>query len=286
MAVKTHFSPAYLSEVETEQKPVTSAVLDAYRQVLGADTTLDVDRLAATIADPSSVGSSALEDISVILERTRHLEDTVGSTLVIPTIRGIDTMTRALVPAGGAELAAEVATYRGHLERAGGRHALAGKLLSDAAVLSYGVDDSLYAHALAYTAHNAWQAGDLRRALGESEAASQVSGAHPTVAAYVLYLRADLLAAAGDDTRSFRTLHRADKIVESLSGEPPAENYFYTPGYFAVHRGVVLSALGRQSEAVREAQQGLEALPPELRRAQWLTEGYLGLIDPDMTADA
>lgn len=285
MAAKTHFSPAYLSEVETGCKTVTPAVIDAYRRVLGDDPALDMDRLAATVSNPESVGLSVLDDLSVMLARTRHLEDTMGTALVIPTIRGIDTMTRALVPVGGAELAAEVATYRGHLERAAGRHALADKLLSDATSLSHGVNDSLHAHALAYTAHNAWQAGNLRQALADGEAATQVSGAHPTVAAYVLYLRADLLAAAGDDTRSFRTLHRADKIVESLSGEPPAENYFYTPGYFAVHRGVVLSALGRQAEAVREAQQGLEALPPELRRAEWLTEGYLSLIDPEMVAD-
>jgi tetratricopeptide (TPR) repeat protein len=286
MATRTHYSVSYLSQIELGQRPLPPAVIGAYREVLGDDPALDGDRLLSAVANLDAVGASALDDLSVILARTRHLEDTMGSELVIPAIRGIDTMAKALVPAGGAELAAEVATYRGHLERAGGRYALAGKLLSDAVVLSRDVDDSLYAHALGYAAHNAWQSGNLRRALIDGEAASQVSGAHPTVAAYILYLCADLLAAAGDDTRSFRTLHRADKIVESLSGEPPAENYFYTPGYFAVHRGVVLSALGRQSEAVREAEQGLEALPPELRRAQWLTEGYLSLIDPDMSADA
>ncbi|WP_406230122.1 hypothetical protein [Nocardia sp. NBC_01009] len=50
--------------------------------------------------------------MSVILERTRHLEDTVGATLVVPVIRGIDRVARALASeraggAAGAAIAAE-----------------------------------------------------------------------------------------------------------------------------------------------------------------------------------
>jgi hypothetical protein len=122
MAAKTAFTPGYLSMVERGHRPVTAAVISAYRTML-SDPTLglsdvDVDRLAASTTHPDGAGTSSLVDVSVILERTRHLEDTVGATLVVPVIRGIDGVARALASerAGGAAAAAaaaEVTRYRG-----------------------------------------------------------------------------------------------------------------------------------------------------------------------------
>lgn len=92
MAARTCFTPGYLSLVETGGKPVTLAVLDAYRKVLGDPTLglagVDAERLAATVTDPTTAGQSSLEDVAVILERTRHLEDTAGAALVAPVVRG------------------------------------------------------------------------------------------------------------------------------------------------------------------------------------------------------
>ncbi|MFQ6331794.1 hypothetical protein ACLMAL_37540 [Nocardia sp. CWNU-33] len=111
------FTPGYLSMVERGRRPVTDAVISAYRTML-TDPTLglsdvDVDRLAASTSHPDGAGTSSLIDVSVILERTRHLEDTVGATLVVPVIRGIDGVARALASkrAGGA---AAAAIARGH----------------------------------------------------------------------------------------------------------------------------------------------------------------------------
>ncbi len=283
MSGKIHYSPAYISEIESGKRPVSPGVVDAYRRVLGNDSALDVDRLVATVADPSSAGSSALEDISVVLERTRRLEDRVGAALVTPAIRGFDSVARALAPAGGSSLAAEVATYRGWLEHVAGRYTTADKVLSDAARLAEDADGTLYAHALSFRAYNAWHQGDIGGALDVNEAAIQVPRAHPSLHAYDIYQRAELLAASRDHTRAYRALHRADRAAEALDGiEPPADGYWYVDGFWGVQRGVVLALLGRQAEAVREATAGVAALPSEFRRAEWLGI-MLDRIDPEMS---
>ncbi|MFI6169033.1 helix-turn-helix domain-containing protein [Nocardia sp. NPDC051052] len=283
MSGKTHYSPSYLSEIENGKRPVPAAVIAAYRDVLGNDPALDVDRLTATIADPSSAGGSALEDITVILERTRRLEDQIGTALVIPAIRGIDGAARALVPAGGASLASEVATYRGWLEHVAGNFVLADKALTDAVQLAEEFGDaSLIEHALSFLAYTAWHRGDTARALDVTDAAIRVPRAHPALGAYDRYQQAELLAAEGDHVRAVRALRRADKAAESTDSlDLPRHGYWYVEGFWAVQRGVVLSLLGRESEAVREATAGVATLPPEFQHSEWLGI-MLRRINPEM----
>ncbi|WP_280500451.1 helix-turn-helix domain-containing protein [Nocardia farcinica] len=67
MAAQTHYTPSYLSLVETGRRPVTEGVLERYRAVL-ADPVLDgvdVRRLGATVADPSGAGAAGVADLSV-----------------------------------------------------------------------------------------------------------------------------------------------------------------------------------------------------------------------------
>jgi transcriptional regulator with XRE-family HTH domain len=296
MAGRTCFTPSYLSMVECGQKPVTEPVIDAYRKVLGDPTLgladVDVDRLAATVADPSGAGRSSLADVSVILERTRHLEDTVGSTLVVPVIRGIDGVARALAvervgKAEGAAVASEVARYRGWLEHATGRRLLADKVLADAAELADAAGDgSQLAHAYSFRAYTARHTGDLAKAVDLTDAAIGVRDAHPILPVYDRYQRAELLAAKGDRAAAVRGLHRADRAAEAAEGiDLPAYGYWYVPGFWGVQRGVVLSLLGRGSEAVREASAGVDAMPAEFRGAGWLAS-MLADVDPEWSGDS
>lgn len=282
MATRTHFSPSYLSQIENDKRPVPAEVILAYRETLGNDPVLDVDRLTAAIAEPESVGSAATQDLSIILERTRHLEDQVGAVLVTPAVRGIDSVARALVPAGEAAMASEVACYRGWLEHVGGNFIVADKALTDAAKLGEEAGDgSLFEHALSFLAYTAWHRGDLARALDVTEAAIRVPGAHPVLPAYDRFQLAELLAAEGDTYRAVRALHKADRAAELTDGlEPPRHGYWYVEGFWAVQRGVVLALLGRQAEAVREATAGVAALPVEFQRAEWLMI-MLHRIDPE-----
>lgn len=292
MAIRTSFTPSYLSMVETGQKPVTDVVVEAYRKVLGDPTLgladVDVERLAASVADPSGAGRSSLADVSVMLERTRHLEDMVGATLVVPAIRGIDGVARALAServgkAAGASLASEVTRYRGWLEHATGYRVLADKVLADAVDLAeFAGDGSQLAHAYSFRAYTARHTGDLAKAVDLTDAAIGVRGAHPILPVYDRYQHAELLAAKGEHTAAVRALRKADGAAEATEGiDLPAFGYWYVPGFWGVQRAVVLALLGRLSEATREATAGVEAMPPEFRGSGWLAS-MLANVDPDM----
>ncbi|MEU8894568.1 helix-turn-helix domain-containing protein [Nocardia sp. NPDC048505] len=290
MAARTSFTPGYLSQVENGQKPVTPAVLDAYRSVL-ADPVLglsgvDIARLQAALADPAGAGRSSLSDISLILERTRHLEDSVGAALVVQMVRGMDGAARALAGqrAGGraaAGLASEVARYRGWLEHATKRPHLADRVLADAARLAEeATDGSQLAHALSFRAYTARHHGNLTRAVDLTEAAIAVRDAHPILGVYDRYQRSELLALQGRRQRAARALHRADTAAEAAEGiELPSFGYWYTPGFWGLERAQVLIALGRPADAIREAEMGLAALPSDHRSTDW-ARAMLVKVDP------
>jgi transcriptional regulator with XRE-family HTH domain len=290
MATRTAFIPSYLSMVETGRKPVTNAVLEAYRNLLGDPTLglpdVDVDRLAATVADPAGAGTSSLEDISVILERTRRLEDTAGAFLVLPVIRGIDGLARALTAenVGGstaASVAAEVAGYRGWLEHDTGHPHISNKAFDDAAQLADTAGDrSQLAHALSFRAYTARSQGDTERAVDLTEAAARVDGAHPILGVYARHQRAEFLAVRGDNRQSVKALVGAEHAADVTDGiDLPSYGYWYTAGFWGLHRGVVLSTLGRRCDGKREAAQGIAAMPSAHQSAGWLTP-MLDLIEP------
>nr|WP_278264057.1 helix-turn-helix transcriptional regulator [Nocardia sp. AG03] len=290
MAGRTAFTPAYLSMVETGAKPVTEPVVEAYRKVLGDPTLgladVDLERLAATVAAPEQAGVSGLDDLAVILERTRHLEDQVGASLVVSVIRGIDGVARALAGVGGVEaaaLASEVTRYRGWLEHATGRGMIADRVLGDAAELADAADDgSQLAHSHSFRAYVARHAGQLGKAVDLTEAAISVTGAHPILRVYDRYQRAELLAVQGNRSASLRALHMADLAAEAAADvELPAFGYWYTPGFWGVQRGIVLALLGRHVEAVREAEAGVSAMPAAHQSSGWLA-GMLGQVSPEM----
>ncbi len=291
MAARTTFAASYLSEIETGRKPVTDAVVKAYRKALGDPTLgltgVDVERLGATVADPAKAGASSLEDISAILERTRHLEDTAGAALVLPVVRGIDSLARALTAenvGGGstaAGLAAEVAGYRGWLEHDTGRAHISNKAFEDAAQLADTAGDrSQLAHALSFRAYTARCQGDTERAIHLTEAAAEVDGAHPILGVYARHQHAEILAVRGDNRRSAKALAGAEHAADVTDGiELPSWGYWYTAGFWGLHRGVVLSTLGRRCDGKREAAQGVAAMPAAHRSAGWLTP-MLDLVEP------
>ncbi|MGW5455020.1 XRE family transcriptional regulator [Nocardia sp. NPDC003979] len=292
MAARTCFTTGYLSLVETGRKPVTSAVLAGYRAVLGDPTlglaNVDPERLQATVTDPSTAGSSSLEDVAVILERTRHLEDVAGAELVAPVIRGMDGIARALAAerVGGSAaacMASEVARYRGWLEHAIGSPHVSNRALEDAAELAEVAGDrSQLAHSFSFRAYTARHQGDTARAIALTDAAIGVDGTHPILGVYDRYQRAELLALRKESRQAGKALALADKAAEAADGIAlPSFGYWYTAGFWGVQRGVVLALLGRKADAVAEATQGVGAMPSAHHSAGWLAS-MLAQIDPEM----
>ncbi|MFI1237512.1 helix-turn-helix domain-containing protein [Nocardia salmonicida] len=292
MANRTAFTAGYLSLVENGHKPVSPAVLDAYRTVLGDPTLgladVDLERLQATVTDPASAGRSSLDDITTILEATRHLEDVAGPELVTPIVRGIDAVARALAAehVGGAlaaGVASEVARYRGWLEHATGSPHTANRALEDAAVLARDAEDrSQLAHSYSFRAFTARRQGDLPRAVALADAAAAVDGTHPIVPVYDLFHRAQLLAMSGEHRAAGKALVIADRAAEATDGiELPSFGYWYTAGFWGVQRAIVLARMGRKAAAVDAAEQGLAAMPADHRSTGWATD-MLDQVDPDM----
>ncbi|MGQ4600025.1 helix-turn-helix domain-containing protein [Nocardia sp. R6R-6] len=293
MARRTCFTSGYLSLIETGQRPVTAGILEAYRSVLSDPVlgleSVDLERLGATVGDPSRAGRAGLEDISAILDLTRHLEDVVGAAAIVQLVRGMDATARTLARhrAGGtasAGLASEVARYRGWLEHATDRAHTADRVLGDAARLAEdGNDPSQLAHAYSFRAYTARHNGDLQRAVDLTDAAIAVTRAHPILGVYDRYQRAELLALQGDRRRAARSLHHTDAAATATEGvELPAFGYWYTPGFWGLERGIVLAAMGRIPDAIREAENGYAALPKDHKGTDWACS-MLARIDPQMS---
>lgn len=285
MASLVYFSPSYLSLVETGARPITPAVLDAYREVL-TDPVLDgVDilRLGATVADPGEAGASGVDDVAVILDKTRHLEDTVGAETVVSLARGLDSTARELARhrVGGkssAALASDVTRYRGWLEHATGRRAVADRVLSDAAEMAQ--DGAQRAHALSFRSLTARHDGDLGKAVDLAEGAIAEDGVHPALRAFDRYWKAELLARRGENRAAARELAVEPPEFDEL----PPGGYWYTPGFLGVQRGLVLSCMGRRADGIEEATQGVRAMPAEHRGTDWLNV-MLAQVDPELPAE-
>ncbi|MEV6319848.1 helix-turn-helix transcriptional regulator [Nocardia sp. NPDC051787] len=288
MAERTYYSKAYLSLIETGQRPIPAGVAAAYERVLGAD----LDRLTAAARTPASVDSAALSDVAVVLAATRRIEDAAGAVTVLPAVHGISAMTEAFAREArtarteAAALASEVTQYRGWLEHAIGADAAARRSLGTAVSLAKeSRDPDRLAHSLGFLGYVTVSSGNYSEVIALSDAALAVRDAHPTIRAYGRMRRAELLAARGEASEAQRALAMADTATEAADGiEPPASMYWWSPGFGAVQHGGVLALMGHTTKAIEEATHGLAAMPAEHLRTEWLASA-LRRINPDMSAE-
>lgn len=289
MSERTFYSRAYLSAIETGQRPVPAGAIAAYERALGAD----LGRLTSVARTPAGVDMASLSDVASMLASTRRIEDVAGAVAVLPAARGIGAMTETFareartVRSEAAALASEVTQYRGWLEHAIGGDATARRTVGTAVSLAEeSRDPDRLAHSLGFLGYVTVSAGDYGEVLALSDAAVAVRDAHPVTQAYGLMRRAELLAAHGEVREAQHMLTMADAASEAGEGmEPPAAMYWWSPGFGAVQRGGVLALLGQTAEAAEEARQGVAAMPQEHLGTEWLASA-LRRVDPDMSADA
>ncbi|MGW4770436.1 helix-turn-helix domain-containing protein [Nocardia sp. NPDC004278] len=287
MAERSYYSRAYLSLIETGQRPVPAGVVAAYERVLGAD----LERLTAVARAPASVDPVALSDVAVMLAATRRIEDAAGALTVLPAVRGMAEMAEAFAgeartgQSDAACLASEITQYRGWLEHAIGADSAARRSLGTAASLAKeSRDPDRIAHSLGFLGYVTVSAGNYGEVLALSDAALAVRDAHPVITAYGRMRRAELLAAHRETRQAQRALALADAAAEAADGiEAPASMYWWSTGFGAVQRGGVLALLGYTGEAIEEATHGLAVMPAEHRRSEWLASA-LRRVDPDMSA--
>ncbi|MGW5381765.1 helix-turn-helix domain-containing protein [Nocardia sp. NPDC003963] len=267
----THYSPSYLSRVESGQRAVTPEVLSAYEAALG----VDMSRLTAVTEKLARIDTSALNDVSVMLAATRRLEDATGPVAVLPAVAGISAMTDQFVQSAPARnvtaLASEVSQFRGWLEHATGASGASRRSLGRALNLAKdsGHPDRLV-HGLSFAAYVLLESGDRATAQAMSDAAMTVRGADPHLHVYEQFQRARIHALAGEAHEADRLLLDADKAITTLDGEtPPDSGYWYGPGFYGLQRSRVLRTLGRVALAQDEVRAAVDALPPNHFRSEW-----------------
>ncbi|MEV6139208.1 helix-turn-helix transcriptional regulator [Nocardia sp. NPDC051990] len=224
MAERSYYSKAYLSLIETGQRPVPAGVSAAYERILGTD----LERLTVVARTPTSVDTTALSDVAVMLAATRRVEDAAGAVAVLPAVRGMSAMTDAFARAArtphteATALASEVTQYRGWLEHAIGADVAARRSLGTAVSLAKeSRDPDRLAHSLGFLGYVTVSAGNYGDVVALSDAALAVPGAHPIISAYGRMRRAELLAAHGDRREAQRALAMADSAAEAADGIEP-----------------------------------------------------------------
>jgi transcriptional regulator with XRE-family HTH domain len=82
MARAIHYSPTYLSYIESGKRPAAARVVQAYEDMLGAG----VDRLASVVEAPRTVDRESLDQVATMLSAVRRLEDVNGAETVLPAV--------------------------------------------------------------------------------------------------------------------------------------------------------------------------------------------------------
>jgi hypothetical protein len=75
-----------------------------------------------------------------------------------------------------------------------------------------------------------------------------------------------------------RKLDKAEKLVAQAAEKPGKEPpwiYFFSPDYLLLQRGLACRLLGEYTKANELLQDGLAALPAEMRKSDWVASHYL-----------
>ncbi|MFI5527252.1 helix-turn-helix transcriptional regulator [Kitasatospora sp. NPDC051853] len=284
LAGKVFVSQATISRFEAGTRapgPALALLLDQAVAAAGALASLvpaDDDRAAFLARRPGLVDSAAILELESGLYRLRRLEDASSSADVMPMVaaraemalRAAKDAPYALrAPAIG--VAAIGATYLGWCHFVAGRYEAA-ELTLDHAV-SYAFESrepDRIERVMSFR-------GVLELVWGNPAAAASMFGAarhdtrvHPAFRAYDTAQQARALAHAGEAREADRLLLETDRLGETVDySDVPVSGYWYTPGWLALRRGVVMLAQGRTAQARREIEQGYAAMPAEHRRAYW-----------------
>jgi transcriptional regulator with XRE-family HTH domain len=254
-------SPAMATRLDTALAAAGQlAVLVTTRSAIAPLDPDDEDRLRRVACRPRTVDQAALRSLAAILGEQRRLEDAVGSgPLLAPVAAQLDVVEALVADAHGLlrplvlDVGAQWAQFLGWLS-ANTHRDVDGRRWYERALhwATEAGDPNMVATALNMTGHLEWLAGNVGPVIGLSQAAGRPP-ATPGVRALAAQQQARGHALAGE--------HPED--------EPPWV-YFHNPDFLAMQRGLAYRYLGRYREAIDLLTAGLAAMPPDMRRSEWV----------------
>ncbi len=306
-----NYSGTYVYEFETGRKtpsPENAARLDEVLCTGGVLSRLvttpastepltldDAERLAYVARHPARVDAAAVDALAVVLAGERHREDVIGSApLIEPVTRQLAALTELVREARGAvrpavvDEATQWAQYAGWLNTAVHRPTVAEAWLDRAlawAMEAGNVD--MVSTVLSFKGHLAWTLGEVGPMVGLTQAARRYPGVYVGQLAYDALQEARGHAVAGDvaavETNLATALDLAAQSAE-YTGPVPPWHYYRVPAFFLLERGRVFRYLGavdgddgHNARAVDELRAGLDALPADMRGAEWAASYLLDL---------
>ncbi|MEV1289040.1 helix-turn-helix transcriptional regulator [Micromonospora sp. NPDC049679] len=294
LARQAIYGKSYLHDLETGLKQPTAETakrLDEALQATGELARLvhesdaadgaDRERLSYVLRKPAHLDAASVDSLATVLAHQRRLEDVAGSaSLVGPVLAQLKLVDHLVVRAAGergwrelVDVASQWAYFAGWLCATTGNHTggrrwywRAGEWATEAG------NANMFATSLQIRGHLAWVRGRSKELIELSRGAA-AKAATPGVQSLAVQQEARGLAligdAAGCDARLAESEALAVLANERRDDEPPWM-YFFDSDFFALQRGLAQHYLGRHDRAAELLTAGLEGLPPDLRRSDWI----------------
>lgn len=281
--------------------PVSWQYQRAYSRVLGLseDELFGVyaadrdgeERLAAGLARPSRLDTSAIAHLGRILHDQRRLEDTIGSTSLrgpvdaqLQSIEHLVTESRGAARPQLLAVASQWCQFAAWLA-ANTRQFRRAEQLYDRTITwaTEANDRTMIATALNMRGYVAWRAHRANDMITRSESARRIQHISPGVRALATQQAARGHAIRGDVRATDWLLHVAADLIASAAENPAAEPpwiYFFDPAYFALQRGrAYLYLPDRHVEVITLLTAGIDAIPAEVRYSEWIGSYFIDLAN-------
>jgi transcriptional regulator with XRE-family HTH domain len=311
LAKLANVSQSHLSQIINGERNPSEQVARALDEALDAKGQLadlvvigahpdDIDRLAAAAANPRRIGFATLESLARVLAGQRHLDDLMGSTVLLgPTLAQMHLITTMAGEAVGPDRSGVLYEAGQWAEFCAWLHISVGKMTEARTWLARSLewamelgDVDLIATVLSYQAHVSWLQLQRGPAIGLAEAALRDERVYPGQRAYDAYAAARGYAALGDLREADRLRGLADELAEvsnTWTGQLPPWQYYRAPWFWQLERGLVDLYKARWNRnyaalAISDLAGGVEAMPDEWSGADWAAEYLTHLATAHRTA--
>ncbi|MFC5800505.1 helix-turn-helix domain-containing protein [Streptomyces formicae] len=250
-----------------EELPLPSLVLP------GVVSEADTERLAGVKKGGLRLDRASLDAMDALLAAHRRAEDTVGSRTIAPLVKAQFEEVAALYDQARGPLAdrvvkllAEYAQFLAWMaqDQDNAPVALGWFDRSYDWALESGYGD-MAATTMSMKAHLAWSNGNGRRCVRLGEAAASTAGADEATRAMAVQMAGRGHALDGEDTKAYRKLDEAQRIITGATDAPPWL-YFYGESWFAAQRGMADLHLKNWTGAAGNLTVGLGGFAPSFRR--------------------